>query len=599
MQKPRFLAAMKRGLLVSLGFSFIILINSCGPSGGERQKRIAKGNKFYGGTLHINELTPVENLYPFYIYDNVSATIADQIYDGLIKFNPKNLAIIPAIASRWEIDSNGLLYTFHLKKGVFFQDDPCFQDGKGRRITADDFKYSFEALCTAGPDNVVYGVTFRDNVIGANEYYEDSKKGKPMNGLRGVKAINDSTLQIRLTKVNPLFLDMLAGCAGYVIPKEAVEKYGKNSHVGAGPFVYSSGSDSSKVVLVRNPNYYKFDSLGNQLPFLDSVIISFIPNKQEEFKYFQQGKLDYIKGVPSSQVDRMVEQQISDFQHKPPKYVLTRVPEMLTDYYAFNISKPPFNDVRVRKAFNYAINRNKLVNDVLEGEAFAPGTHGIIPPTFLDYPEDSVVGDTLNIKLAQKLLADAGYKDGKDFPSITLELNSGGGVNTSVAVELQKELLNNLNINLNFNTVPFSRKIDDERFGRFTVIRSGWIADYPSPAVFLMLFYGGNVPDSVGSKSSATFNVTRYKNPEFDRLFNLGRSSSNPKVANHYYMEAEKLAMADAPIAVLWYGQNYSLSRWVVKNLYSNPMNLLDLSYVYIDQTAAAAQTTKDSAQKK
>lgn len=587
-----------RRLLFGIVSGFIVFsISSCTPSGKGTEKKVAKGNRVYGGALRLNEVTPVITLYPYYIYDNVSDLVASQIYDGLLNLNPKDLSVIPGIAKSWEVDTAGTTYTFHLHTNVFFQDDPCFPNGKGRRVTADDYKYSMEKLCTASPDNVIFPITFKDNVVGANEYYNQSKKGEPTSGLKGVKVVNDSTLQIMLAKRNPLFMNMLAGPAGFVIAKEALEKYGKSMHLGTGPFIYSSSSDSDRIVLTRNPNYYAYDTLGNQLPYLDSVVINFIPNKLDEFKEFQQGKLDYIRGVPSSQVDKMVEEQISDFQHKPPKYVLSRVPEMSTQYYSFNTTKAPFNDVRVRKAFSYAIDRNKIVNEVLEGEAFAAGVHGITPPSFIGYPQDSIMGDTLNVKLAQQLLAEAGYKDGKNFPDVTLELNSGGGVYTNVAVEVQKELANNLNVNINFNTVPFGKKLQDERYGNFQIIRSGWIADYPSPSDFLMLFYGGNIPDS--ANQSSYYNSTRYKNPEFDKLFDMGRNARDKKDAYRYYMQAEQKAINDAPIIVLWYEQNYSLTRWAVKDLFPNPMNYMDIAQVYIDNRAQEPDKGKGIKKKK
>jgi peptide/nickel transport system substrate-binding protein len=588
---------MKRYIPLVISGYLLLYIASCKPMGAGNEHKPAKGNKVYGGTMHINELTPVITLYPYYIYDVVSVAVANQIYDGLVKFNPKDLSIVPDLAYKWDVDTGGKVYTFHLRKGIAFQDDPCFADGKGRAITASDFKYSMQALCQASPDNVVYPITFKGNVEGADEYYEASKKGKPSGDLKGVQVINDSTLQIKLVKRNLLFLDMLASQAGFVIAKEAVEKYGKSIHTGSGPYIYDNSSDSSKIVLTRNPNFYRVDSFGNQLPYLDSVIISFIPGKSDEFKMFQSGKLDYVQNVPSSQVDKMVEENISDFQHKPPKYLLSRVPLMSTQYYEFNLKKAPFNDVRVRQAFSYAIDRSKIVNEVLEGEAFAPGTHGITPPSFLSYPLDSIQGDTLNVVLARKLLSDAGYKDGNGFPPVNLEINSGGGVHTNVATEIQKELSNNLNININFTTVPFGKKLQDEHSGNFDMIRSGWVADYPSPYDFLMLFYGGNIPDSANQTSY--YNVTRYHNPEFDKYFELGRNSSNLLQSYYYFRRAEQISTSEVPVMILWYEQNYSLTRWTVKDLYPNPMNYLDLSCVYMLQPSTPNQAKGDTAAKK
>ena len=592
---------MKRILLFFALGCLTCLNYSCKHTGEQKARKAAKGGCTYGGTIHLNEGTPVFDLYPYYIYDNVSYAVACQIYDGLVKVNPKTLAIVPDIAKSWDIDPSGTLYTFHLHNNVNFQDDPCFAEGKGRKVTANDFEYSMEKLCTESPDNIVYSITFKGTVEGADQYYESSKKGKPSSGISGVKIVNDSTLQIKLIKKNPIFLNMIAGPGGFVMAKEAVEKYGKGLHVGTGPFIYNQASDSNKVILTANPNYFRCDSLGNQLPYIDSIVFSFINNRSNEFNAFQDGNLDYIVSVPSTQVDKMVEEQIEDFKHKPPRYVLSRIPEMSTQYYGLNSSKPPFNDIRVRKAFSLAIDRNKIVSDVLQGEAFAPGLHGITPPSFMNsanpdenYDISNIKGDSLNVERARKLLSDAGFPNGKNFPTITLEISSGGGINTSVALEVQKELQENLNVNINFNIVSFSQKLEDERYTRFDMIGMGWTADYASPADFLMLFLASNVPDSVGQPSY--YNATRYKNPEYDRLIEVGLSANSTKETYKYYQQAEQLAINDAPVIVLWYEQNYSLTRFPIKNLYSNSMNYLDLSCVYIDQKdveASKADTTK------
>jgi len=594
---------MKRILLPFLVGSVLCFSYSCSTIGGKKNQRVAKGNRFYGGTIRLNENTPVLNLYPYYIYDKVSYTVASQIYDGLVKINPRDLSIMPDIAKKWDVDGNGTLYTFHLNNNVTFQDDPCFTNGKGRKVTANDFKYSMEQLCTATADNVVFSITFKAAVEGANDFFESSKKGKPAAGISGIKVLNDSTIQIKLIKKNPMFLNMLAGPGGFVVAQEAVEKYGKGLHVGTGAFVYSPTSDSNRLVLTANPNYFRTDSAGNQLPYIDTLFINFIPDRTDEFKAFIAGKLDYIVSVPSTQVDKMVEQQIADFQHRPPKYLLARMPEMSTQYYAFNLSKAPFNDIRVRKAFSLAIDRNKIVSEVLQGEAFAPGLHGVTPPTFMyaSKPEDNydisnIKGDSLNVDLAKKLLSEAGYPDGKKFPVVSLELNSGGGINTSVALEVQKELETNLNVHINFNIASFSQKLEDGRYLRFDMIRSGWIADYPNPADFLQLFLGANVPDSIGQPSY--YNITRYKNPEYDKLIDMGLAANTVAEEYKYFQQAEQLAINDAPIIVLWYDQNYSLTRWPIMALYPNSMNYVDMSCVYIDERMAA-EGRADSAKKK
>ena len=141
---------IKKNTTCFISFLAIIVLIGCTNTG---HNRVAKGNKIYGGTLRINETEQCQTLFPSAITDIVSADIANQIYEGLVKFNPKDLTVIPAIAEKWEIDEAGTTYTFHLRKGVTFHDNKCFENGKGRAVKASDFNYSFELLCTDSKDN--------------------------------------------------------------------------------------------------------------------------------------------------------------------------------------------------------------------------------------------------------------------------------------------------------------------------------------------------------------------------------------------------------------------------------------------------------------
>ncbi|MFI5164575.1 MAG: ABC transporter substrate-binding protein, partial [Bacteroidia bacterium] len=343
-------------------FLFIIAVSCGNPSSGTHQKMEAKGGKVYGGTLKINETDKYVSLYPPSIVDVVSMDIASQMYEGLVRFDASNIVhVLPAIADSWEVDATGTVYTFKLKKGVKFHDDACFSDGKGREVKSSDFKYSFQLICTANEDNQFFKSSFKGKVKGADAYYENSKSGKP-GDLEGVKVIDDYTLQLTLTSPASSFLYILAGPAGYVMPKEAIEKYGNKSVVGTGPFKMGS-MDADKVILVRNPFYYRTDSLGNQLPFLDSVVVSFILDNTQELDAFKKGDIHMIFGLPSAEVSKMVEAQIADFKSKTPKYILSRTSEMTTQYYQFNVVRPPFNNVKVRQAFSYAVDRDKIISD--------------------------------------------------------------------------------------------------------------------------------------------------------------------------------------------------------------------------------------------
>jgi peptide/nickel transport system substrate-binding protein len=577
--------------------SVAVLFSSCSTSTSEGgSNRVAKGDKVYGGTLRINETEQFLTLYPAGITDIGSAHIANQIYEGLVKFDAKDLSIIPSIAEKWEVDAAGTTYTFHLKKGVLFQDNECFPDGKGREVKSSDFIYSFGLLCVDSKDNSNFAATFKDRVVGANKFFAASK-GKPNGTLEGIKAPDDYTVTITLTSPSSSFLSALASPSTSVIAKEAYEKYGINMKVGTGAFIYVENGGTDKAILKRNDNYYGKDSLGNQLPFLDSIVFSFLPTKKQELENFQNGNLDMVIGLPSESIKDLVESQIADFQNKPPRYLLERSPEMASQYYEFNLSKEPFNNIKVRQAFCYAIDRNKIIEDVLKGEAYGPAINGISPPSFKGYDITKITGYDFDAVKAKKLLSDAGYPNGKGFPKIKIELNSGGAKNTNVVLEIQKQLMDVLNVNVDFEVVPQKQKMEDSKYARAEIFRAAWIADFPSPENFLWILYGATVPSDLSQPSYP--NTSRYKNPEFDKLFDLGKSAKTQEEGYADFLKAEQLMINDAPIMMLWYDENYRLIKSTVHNLFSNPMRYRDYSQVYIKENAPAAATAKDGEAKK
>ena len=567
--------------------SAAILLSSCSNSTSDGgTERVAKGDKVYGGTLRVNETEQFLTLYPASITDIGSAHIANQIYEGLVKFNPKDLSVIPSLAEKWEIDAAGTTYTFHLKKGVMFQDNECFPDGKGREVKSSDFKYAFELLCTDSKDNSNFAATFQDRVVGANKFFAASK-GKPTGSIDGIKTPDDYTISITLPSPSASFLFALASPVTSVFAKEAYEKYGTDIKVGTGPFIFVENGSNDKALLKRNDNYHGKDSLGNQMPFLDSVVISFLPTKKQELDNFQNGNLDMVIGLPSESIKDMVERQIADFQNKPAKYLLERSPEMASQYYEFNMTKEPFNNIKVRQAFSYAIDRNKIVEDVLKGEAYGPAINGISPPSFKGYDITKITGYDFDAVKARKLLAEAGYLNGKGFPKVKIELNSGGAKNTNVVLEIQKQLMEVLNVNVDFEVVPQKQKMEDSKYARAEIFRAAWIADFPSPENFLWILYGATVPADLSLPSYP--NTPRYKSAEFDKLFDAGKSAKTQEEGYADLLKAEQIMMNDAPVMMLWYDENYRLVKSNVRNLFSNPMRYRDYSQVYLKEVVPTA----------
>src|SRR5690554_5158745 len=196
--------------LISL-LILLLIFTACKESISNKDKLIpAEGGRYYGGTLRYNEEEFLKSLYPLNITEVTGHRIAEQIYEGLVKFNQQTLAIEPSIAKSWDINPEGTLYTFHLRNDVYFHDDPCFKDGKGRRVTAYDIKYCFDRLSFHNPaDNQGFWI-FKDVVKGANEYNEATSNNIiPEAGVEGIKVINDSTISIELYSPFSVFLSRL------------------------------------------------------------------------------------------------------------------------------------------------------------------------------------------------------------------------------------------------------------------------------------------------------------------------------------------------------------------------------------------------------
>lgn len=550
----------------------------------------AKGGRSYGGVFRLSEAENIKTLYPPNITDAYSYRVATQIYEGLFKFDQTNLNVINCLADTFIVDPSGMNYTFKLKQGVHFHDDAIFENGTGREFTAEDVKYCFTQICTQNSNNQGFSV-FKDILKGANTYYEASAGGKkPGFEVEGIKIIDKYTVQLQLEKPSSILLFNLARPATFIYPKEAFEKYGiemRIKAIGTGPFKLSDTDvdEGISLVLKRHPNYHGVDKFGNQLPFLDAVSIQFIKDKKTELFEFKKGNLDMLYRLPTEYIIEILEEMNnpSGNNGEYAQYELQRAPEMLTQFLSFHTQDGVFKDKNVRKAFSFAIDREKILEYVLNGEGFAAGSHGVTPPSFNNYDINKIKGYTLNIDSARYYLSKAGFSNGKGFPSITLQLNAEGERNTNVAVEVQKQLKENLNIDIELNVIPIAQVIENSISGNFSFTRTAWQADFPSAENFLWLFYGKDVPSSPKEKSFP--NIMRYKSPAFDWLYEQALNAKNIEEANAYFLQAEQILVNDAPIIVLWYDEGYRLIQSFVKNFSNNPMQYRDLSEVYLEQT--------------
>ncbi len=379
-------------------FGSLFLLYSCGGEVAKdtqeeiksEQKRIATGTVLnhgkeipikYGGLFRMNESSTFKTLFPQSIGDLVSVHIASQVYEGLVKFNKKTLEVEPCIAKSFTPNEDASVWTFKLNENVFFHDDDCFTNGKGRQVKAQDIKYCLDLLSTAYPQNKNFYV-IQNKILGANENYKLTGEGKTIEGgVKGVKVIDDFTLEITLSNSLSFFPKLLAHNSCWIFPKEAFEKYGEDMRthtVGTGPFLVQAIKEGNQVRLKRNANYWRKDKFGNQLPYIDLVKITFTKDKKSELSNFKKDNLDMIVKLPVDEMEAVLVglDEAVKGSNTPFDYQQTEAMEILN--YDFSHHKEIFKDIRVRKAFCYAINRKSIIQYTLRGEG-EPATHGIIP----------------------------------------------------------------------------------------------------------------------------------------------------------------------------------------------------------------------------
>lgn len=571
-----------------------LLFHGCGPDENNNgSSRTAKGPVKYGGVFKMNETEDFRTLYPLNIVEVVGHHIGSQIYEGLVKFNQKDLSIIPGLATRWESLDSSTRFVFHLRKGVMFHDDECFADskGKGREVKASDIKFCFDKLCSVSTNNQQFANTFKDRVVGANEHYAATEKGKgPAGGVSGITIANDSTVEIKLTHPMPGFLSILATQGCWIYPSEALSKYGDDMRihcVGTGPFKVQKIQEGTAVYLERNPNYWMYDEHGNQLPYLDVVQFTFIKDKRSEIIAFRNGDLDMVFRLPVEMAKDILG-ELENAKQKGTDFSLQSNPAMSLTYYGFQHKLAPFDNPKVRQAFNYAINRDYICNNVLQGDA-TPATYGIVPPSMPGYDYKSVTGFSYDPEKARKLLAEAGYPGGKGFPEVVLQINNGGGDRNNMTAEyVMNQLKNNLEINVRVDPMPFAQHLETIETGKTVFWRTGWVADYPDPETFLTTLYSAHIPADLNTRSS--LNSVRYASPQFDSLFTAATREPDPAKRLELYRMADQVAMNDAAIMPIYYEVNDRLVHSNVRGFDINPMEYRDCTRVWLDTPEAKSE---------
>jgi peptide/nickel transport system substrate-binding protein len=551
--------------------------------------------------FRYNQPEALTSLDPAFTRNQANIWAVSQLYNGLMELD-STLQPAPALARRYSISPDGLTYTFWLRKGVYFhkdtevfkpsaaeiramQEEDAKEHGRPvdysmgpeaypkptRQVVAADFVYSFKRLLdakTASPG----GWIFRGKVL-------EDKQGNISDTC--FVAANDSTLRIHLKEPFIPFLSILTMPYAFVVPHEAVEKYGKDFRehpVGTGPFRFKLWDTGNVLLLHKNPSYWRRDAKGQALPYLDAVQISFIADRKTEFLTFLQGKLDFLSGIREGSRDLVMNTDgtvRADFQGR---FTVQKAPYLNTEYLGFQLDSAHLTGEQaaqgralrkplVRQALNYAINRPELVAYVLN-HVGVPGTSGFVPAALPSFSPEKVPGYTYQPQRARQLLAAAGYGPGQP---LRLRLSTVAE-RKAVAEYLQKNWADvGVQVQIDINQAATQQELVDN--GRAAFFSKSWLGDYPDAENYLSLFYSPNFSPGGPDK-------THFKSPEYDALYNQARREQNAARRTALYQQMDRLIVAESPVVSLYYDEVIRLTQNNVRGLAPNPMNQLLLERV-------------------
>ena len=522
----------------------------------------AENSPYFGKTVppqgqHLRYISgsEPESLDPQVSSGQPEARLHLGLYDGLTEYHPETAQPIPALAERWEPNADNSEFTFHLRDAKWSNGDP---------ITAHDFVYSMRR--GLAPEHAARTAYLAYYIKGAQAYNEGKGKAEDV----GVTAIDDRTVKYTLAQPVPFFPGLVAHQFFRPVPRKAIEAYGQawtqpENIVTSGAFILKTWKPYDKLIYVRNPQYWDAANVK-----LDSITFYPIEDATTMMNLYKAGEVDAVYNhiPPAAWIDHL--RRTVDHMDKP---------ECAIDYYMLNTTKAPMDDVRVRKAFNMAIDKAGLAayqRTIKPLTAFSP--EGIFP----GYPQP--VGDPFDPLRAKQLLVEAGYGDSsgnfdpQKFPISEVELTYNTTErNRQIAEYVQAQWKQNLGLTVPLKNMEWKTFLDYRAKLEYKgVARTGWVGDYMDPYTFLDLF-----------TTKTGDNGTGWSTPEFIAAVREANREQDPKKRYELLAKAEKMLLDAQPVIPLATSSTNWMKKPYVMGMYPNPVTMHAWKFVYIEHDPA------------
>jgi len=518
----------------------LILLDSCSADTDKQRDSLV---------FRYNEHSNIPTLDPAFARNPQIIWPTNQLFNGLVQLDD-SLKVQPDIAKSWKFVDSTCTFYFTLRDDVYFHKSEVFGEQGTRKVTAYDFEYSFARLTDPG-------------VASPGSWV--------MNNVETYKAENDSVFKILLQRPFPPFLGMLGMRYFSVVPQEAVEFYGsefRRNPVGTGPFQFKLWEENVKLVLRKNPLYFEIDENGDQLPYLEAIAITFLPDKQSEFLQFAQEKIDFVSGLDNSYKDEIITTTGELQEEYKDRVKLITAPYLNTEYLGFfmGADTPEIKSKLLRQAVNYGFDREKMVTFLRNGMGI-PANNGFIPKGLPGFNE--IEGYTYNPNKARELIEQYKTETGDTDLEIIIGTNSQY---LDICEYIQREL-EKLGVSVTVDVMPPSTLRQMKSSGELDIFRASWIADYPDAENYLSLFYSENFTPNGP-------NYTHYKNEAFDSLYVRALNISNIEERKLLYTQMDSIIVSDAPVVPLYYDMAIRFVNKKVSGLGINPQNFLVLKRV-------------------
>jgi len=462
-----------------------------------------------------------------------------QLFGGLVRLDD-NLEPAPDIAERWEVSDDGQTYTFHLRKDVRFHD--------GREVKAEDFKYSWERACDPATGSLT-AATYLGDIIGVKEVVAGESKE-----ISGVKIIDDYTLEVTIDAPKSYFLSKMTYPTAFVVDRANAESGVGwwHSPNGTGPFKLRQWDENELLVLEKNELYY------GELAGVNSVVFHLWAGVP--MNLYETGEID-VTDVRMDYIDKVTDKAGPFYRD------LVVVPELSFFYIGFNTTKPPFDDVNLRRAFSMAIDKDKLVSLVFKG--MMQRADGILPPGMPGFNKE-LSGLKYDVNKAKELIALSKYGDVSRLPPITITTSGWGGLISQELEAVIEEWRRNLGVEVKVRQLEPQRFLYHLKQEKDEMFIIGWIADYPHPQDFLEILFYSDVDNNYGE----------YSNPEVDALLEMAGVELDSNLSLTLYQQAEQKLVEEAACLPLWFGKNYILVKPYIIGYNMSPQGLAMLNSV-------------------